>query len=59
MNATIRAVAAELGNTPAICRKSYVDPRVLAAYEAGKLGTGGIAKATRGEKRILALLEAR
>ncbi|HJU89094.1 MAG TPA: hypothetical protein VJ672_06855 [Gemmatimonadaceae bacterium] len=28
----IRMVAAELGNTPAICRKSYVHPIVLARY---------------------------
>jgi len=58
VNDTIRAVAAELGNTPAICRKSYVDPRILAAYEAGKLGAAK-SKSKRGEKRILALLEAR
>jgi DNA topoisomerase IB len=24
-----------LGNTPAVCRKSYVDPRVIDRYEAG------------------------
>ncbi|MDQ3812058.1 MAG: DNA topoisomerase IB [Chloroflexota bacterium] len=29
----IRLVAAELGNTPAICRKSYVHPIVIARYE--------------------------
>lgn len=29
---TVRLVAAELGNTPAICRKSYVHPVVLARY---------------------------
>ena len=28
----IRLVAAELGNTPAICRKSYVHPMVVARY---------------------------
>jgi DNA topoisomerase-1 len=28
----VRLVAAELGNTPAICRKSYVHPDVLARY---------------------------
>jgi len=61
VNDAIRAVAAELGNTAAICRKSYVDPRVLAAYEAGKLGTGAAAKgkSNHGAKRILTLLEAR
>lgn len=29
---TVRVVAAELGNTPAICRKSYVHPMILARY---------------------------
>lgn len=28
----VRLVAAELGNTPAICRKSYVHPAVIARY---------------------------
>ena len=61
VNEAIRAVAAEPGNTAAICRKSYVDPRILAAYEAGKLGAGVAEKRkpVRGEKRILALIQAR
>jgi len=29
----VRLVAAELGNTPAICRKSYIHPMVLARYQ--------------------------
>ena len=33
--ATIREVAAILGNTPAVCRKSYVHPLVLSHYEEG------------------------
>jgi DNA topoisomerase I len=33
----IKAVAAQLGNTPAICRKCYVHPEVIAAYLDGKL----------------------
>lgn len=32
----IRRVAAELGNTPAVCRGSYIHPTVLKAYEKGK-----------------------
>jgi DNA topoisomerase-1 len=28
----VRMVAAELGNTPAVCRKSYVHPIVIARY---------------------------
>lgn len=31
----IKAVAAYLGNTPAVCRASYVDPRVVDRYLAG------------------------
>jgi DNA topoisomerase I len=33
--AVMRAVAEELGNTPAVARRSYVDPRVVTAYEEG------------------------
>jgi DNA topoisomerase-1 len=33
----MRAIARRLGNTPAICRKSYVHPRVIDAYLAGEL----------------------
>lgn len=33
--AVMRAVAEELGNTPAVARSSYVDPRVVTAYEQG------------------------
>jgi DNA topoisomerase IB len=36
-NQVIAAVAAMLRNTPAICRKSYIDPAVLEAWEAGRL----------------------
>jgi DNA topoisomerase-1 len=32
----MRDVSAELGNTPAVARRSYVDPRVLKAYAAGR-----------------------
>ncbi|MFD2418830.1 DNA topoisomerase IB [Amycolatopsis pigmentata] len=31
----MRTVAEELGNTPSVARKSYVDPRVLDAYRQG------------------------
>jgi DNA topoisomerase-1 len=35
--AIIAAVAEELGNTIAVCRKCYVHPRILAALESGHL----------------------
>jgi DNA topoisomerase-1 len=31
----VEAVAARLGNTPAVCRKSYVHPRIVDAYMQG------------------------
>ena len=31
----IKEVAGYLGNTPAVCRASYIDPRVIDAYEGG------------------------
>lgn len=33
-------VANALGNTPAVARASYVDPRIVAAYTAGELAPG-------------------
>ena len=33
----IKRVASHLGNTPAICRKCYVHPGVLAAFDAGAM----------------------
>jgi DNA topoisomerase IB len=35
--AAIAEVAADLGHTAAVCRKSYVDPRVVEAYRSGAL----------------------
>lgn len=32
----VRAVAAYLGNTPAVARTSYMDPRVITRYENGR-----------------------
>jgi DNA topoisomerase I len=37
ITAVIQEVAAKLGNTPAVCRSSYVHPAVLEAYTAGTL----------------------
>jgi DNA topoisomerase I len=35
--ATVRDVAAELGNTPAVCRSSYIDPRIVDRYHEGTI----------------------
>lgn len=34
--AAVREAAAVLGNTPAVCRSSYVDPRVIDRFDAGQ-----------------------
>jgi DNA topoisomerase-1 len=31
----VKQVAEELGNTPAVCRSSYIHPAILSAYEKG------------------------
>ncbi len=64
----VREVAANLGNTPAVCRSSYIDPRVIELFqdgitisdELGSLGEGvsfGV-PATQGpvEAAVVALL---
>ncbi len=35
VNRAIEEVAAYLGNTPAVCRASYIDPRVIDAFDGG------------------------
>jgi DNA topoisomerase I len=64
----IKTVAAYLGNTPAVCRASYVDPRVIDRFRAGvtiaeAIGRAGpdLGKAkvrARVEKAVLELLAA-
>ena len=34
----VKAVAGLLGNTPTVCRTSYIHPRVFELFEAGRLG---------------------
>ncbi|WP_426595133.1 DNA topoisomerase IB [Cellulomonas sp. McL0617] len=36
VTAVVRDVADELGNTPAVCRASYIDPRVIDLWEHGR-----------------------
>jgi DNA topoisomerase IB len=35
VNEVIQAVAADVGNTPAVCKRSYIDPRITAIYLSG------------------------
>jgi DNA topoisomerase I len=56
--AAIEKVAKQLGNTPAICRKSYIHPEVLSAYMSGDLIKMIDAKIARKFKRQYAQLTA-
>jgi DNA topoisomerase-1 len=37
ISACMKAVSRRLGNTPAVCRASYIHPRVIALYETGEI----------------------
>ncbi|HEU0032518.1 MAG TPA: hypothetical protein VFQ53_17925, partial [Kofleriaceae bacterium] len=39
INEVLKSVAERLGHTPAVCRSSYVHPRVLEDFTSGRLGT--------------------
>ena len=48
-NAIIKEVANALGNTPAICRKAYIDPSIFEGWRAQRLLRPG--EAPRGERQ--------
>ena len=50
-------VAAYLGNTPTIARKSYVDPRVIDQYEQGVTIAPTLAKRYRDDNQRQAAIE--
>ena len=53
----IRRVASTLGNTPAVCRKSYVHPTVVEGYLAGRHAEACQDEEESCEEAVLALLE--
>lgn len=67
--AAVKATALQLGNTPAVCRSSYISPAVVASFEEGRVLDARIASLDallaaadgtvlrRCEKALLALLE--
>jgi DNA topoisomerase I len=46
-SAVMKEVAEELGNTPAVARGSYVDPRVVSGYEQGLTIAAAVRRAER------------
>ncbi len=60
--ATVREVAGELANTPAVCRKSYVHDAVIAAFDSGLLqrmagAAGSRRSAARRERMLIRVLD--
>jgi DNA topoisomerase IB len=65
--AAVKTVAAALGNTPAVCRRSYIDPRVFDRYRDGETidvgrraaSEGRMAERTRHkiEREVLELID--
>jgi DNA topoisomerase-1 len=52
----LQSVAERLGNTPAMCRKCYVNPVVLDAFLAGELRQNGLRGGSNGRVRLLHVL---
>jgi DNA topoisomerase I len=48
ISAAVKSVAAYLGNTPAVCRASYIDPRVFDRFQSGWT-IGGVLEQLGGE----------
>jgi DNA topoisomerase IB len=57
VKAAVEEVAAYLGNTPTIARKSYIDPRVIDQYEDGVTIAATLAKRYPDDTRRQAALE--
>ena len=53
----VKAVAAELGNTPSVCRSSYIHPNILKAYSRGLVLDSFTPHRLRLSKRIQAEFE--
>ncbi|MFD0739743.1 DNA topoisomerase IB [Lysobacter koreensis] len=49
-NEVVKRVAHELGNTPAVCRKAYIDPRVFAGWRDGSLQRAAAAAGSDGAR---------
>ena len=63
----VEEVAAQLGNTPAVCRKCYIHPAVIESFATGKLapfvalrrGGAAAAHSARIERALIRFLEAK
>lgn len=55
VSGVMKQVSEELGNTPAVARSSYVDPRVVAGYEQGATIAAAAKRAARQKDRAAAV----
>lgn len=53
ISSCLKAVAERLGNTPAVCRASYVHPRVVELYESGEMQRLPAADSPKFEKALI------
>ncbi len=51
-NAAVKEVAAQLGNTPAVCRASYIHPAVFVGWRDGSLADAVNASDLRGPRKL-------
>ena len=58
INTCVKAVAGVLGNTAAVCRKAYIHPAVIEAFEKGALPLKPTADGRAFELEVLKFLEA-
>jgi DNA topoisomerase IB len=58
INAVVREVATGLRNTPAVCRKSYINPAVIVAWQNGRLRKRAAAVRATPVRTLMALLKA-
>lgn len=59
LKAIVCEVASQLRNTPAVCRKSYINPVVLEAWQAGKRPFASSRRVRGGVAPLLTLLRSR
>jgi DNA topoisomerase-1 len=55
--ACIKETASQLGNTPAVCRSSYIHPAVLDQFTDGRLKDDFRPRPGDGEKALLKFLD--
>ena len=48
----LKVVSAELNNTPAVCRRSYIHPAVIDTYLAGTLADRWADASARGSRQL-------